>query len=203
MLICFFISFQDFDNYSWYVSILNLQLSSGHSIFWQNLEVPQLSIQIKRDINADNVIDNLMYSVSQTCFQLTHAKQQVMKKLQINLKQIETSLNQLSTERLNRLIAQLEQISVKAKDIVAQRSEPQDNANDENEYIEFEVNGQPDRIKKSIEVLNISCNNFETLPSVFYKLNNLKKLYLFNNQFSSEEKKKIRASFPPRVQIYF
>lgn len=144
-----------------------------------------------------------MYSVSQTCFQLTHAKQQVMKKLQINLKQIETSLNQLSTERLNRLIAQLEQISVKAKDIVAQRSEPQDNANDENEYIEFEVNGQPDRIKKSIEVLNISCNNFETLPSVFYKLNNLKKLYLFNNQFSSEEKKKIRASFPSRVQIYF
>jgi hypothetical protein len=236
-----------------------------------------------------------------------------MKKLQINLKQVETSLNQLSTQRLNKLTSQLELIYAKAKDIISQRTEVekedddelfefevngqlgrnkkrikardpvnqrsetvqetndnnefvkieagsqpdqnnesiktrdpvikradavQENSdnnelakigvnsqserikkskpkiianqhaeaeeeNDDNEFIEFDVGGQPDRIKKTIEVLNISCNNFKTLPSVFYKLSKLKKLYLFNNQFSHEEKKKIRSSFPSRVQIYF
>lgn len=134
----------------------------------------------------------------------TNTKQQSRtKKLQINLKQIETSLNQLSTERLERLISQLEQISVNAREIIDQRSAAEEENDDENEFIEFEINGQPDRIKKNIEVLNLSCNSFQTLPKVFYKLKNLKKLYLFNNQFSREEKQKIRRSFPPGVQIYF
>ncbi len=125
-----------------------------------------------------------------------------MKKLKINLKQVENSLTQLSTESLQRLITQLEQVSAKAKDLIAEREAASESDSD-SEFIEIEVDGRPDLIKKSIEVLNISCNNYKTLPSVFYKLNNLKKLYLFNNQFSPEEKKKIRSSFPPRVQIYF
>lgn len=74
---------------------------------------------------------------------------------------------------------------------------------DDDEFIEFEINGTIDRIKKNIEVLNISCNNFKTLPSVFYHLTNLKTLYLYNNNFSEEEKRKIRRTFPASVQIHF
>ncbi len=74
---------------------------------------------------------------------------------------------------------------------------------DDPDYIHIVVNGKQDRIKKDIEVLNISCNSFNTLPDVIYQLKKLKKLYLYNNSFSSEEKQTIRQQFHAGVHIYF
>lgn len=80
--------------------------------------------------------------------------------------------------------------------------EEEDDYDDEG-FIEIEIDGKPDMIKRNIKVLNVSCNNFETLPRPIYTLKRLEKLYLYNNRFSSEEKRRIRQSFPAKVQIYF
>lgn len=75
--------------------------------------------------------------------------------------------------------------------------------NSDPDYIDVVIVGKRDRIKKDIEVLNISCNEFDKLPEAIYELTNLKKLYLFNNRFSEEEKNRIRQRLSPGVHIYF
>jgi len=79
----------------------------------------------------------------------------------------------------------------------------QGDTGDDPEYIELMIDGVKDRIKRDIETLNISCNNFTELPSAIYRLRNLKKLYLYNNQFSAEEKKRIRKGLKAGVHLYF
>lgn len=79
----------------------------------------------------------------------------------------------------------------------------QGDAGDDPEYVELMIDGKKDRIKRDIETLNISCNNFTELPTAIYRLQNLKKLYLYNNRFSIEEKKKIRKELKTGIQIYF
>lgn len=112
------------------------------------------------------------------------------------------SLQYYSDEQLSDMISLSDQLSQKALLIIDERASESEQTGDD-EFMEVIINGQPDLIKKNIEVLNISCNDFTTLPTAFYRLKNLKKLYLFNNRFSPEEKRKIRSSFPPKVQIYF
>lgn len=114
----------------------------------------------------------------------------------------DNTLQNYTDDQLTDLIALSEQLGQMAATMLEERALASEQE-DEDGFIEVVINGQADLIKKNIEVLNISCNNFSTLPSAFYRLKNLKKLYLFNNRFSPEEKRKIRSSFPPRVQIYF
>lgn len=115
---------------------------------------------------------------------------------------VDDSLYQYNNDQLHDLLKQLKPLEKTAKAIIEERLVEEEDDSDE-EFIEITINGQPDLIKKDIQVLNISCNEFKTLPAPIYRLKHLKKLYLFNNQFSQEEKRKIRRSFPPRVQIYF
>ena len=122
------------------------------------------------------------------------------------LKQIKSAcsedlLYQYENEQLKEMIPLLDQVKNKIKSIISERSIEEDDPN--NDFIEIVINGQPDFIKKTIQVLNISCNEFATLPAAIYRLKHLKKLYLYNNQFTPEEKKKIRSSFPVHVQIHF
>ena len=90
-----------------------------------------------------------------------------------------------------------------ADDIESRIADISTQNDDESDYIEIEIDGKPDLIKKNIKVLNISCNNFTTLPLPIYNLKNLKKLYLYSNNFSNSEKQTIRKRFPSSVQIYF
>lgn len=114
------------------------------------------------------------------------------------------SLQTHSKEELEELIRLfsdlLEESQIQMETIVDAEEEEGDS---EEEFIEIEIDGKPDLIRKNIKVLNISCNNFERLPTPIYKLKQLKKLYLYSNRFSPEEKRKIRQSFPSKVQIYF
>ncbi|MCG8338449.1 MAG: hypothetical protein MJE63_28410 [Proteobacteria bacterium] len=112
------------------------------------------------------------------------------------------SLYQYNNDQLVEMIESLLELESKAQSIIEEREAVEEDDSDD-EFIEVVINGQPDLIKRTIEVLNISCNEFKTLPPAIYKLKKLKKLYLYNNSFSEEEKKKIRASFPPHVQIHF
>ena len=107
------------------------------------------------------------------------------------------SLRIAELNKVKKLLARLQE------DVNAQIVELKQRTEDDDEYIEVYIDGKKDSIKKSIKVLNISCNSFSTLPPVFYRLNNLEKLYLFNNNFTVEEKRKIRRRFPASVQIYF
>lgn len=111
------------------------------------------------------------------------------------------TLEQYSDEKLRELIKLLPELEKTAKIVIADRKVVEDDSGEE--FIEIVINGKADLIKKDIQVLNISCNDFKTLPKAIYRLKNLKKLYLFNNKFSLEEKKKIRKSFPQKVQIHF
>lgn len=111
-------------------------------------------------------------------------------------------LDQLSVKELNALVPVLQETFEKAQALLETKVDKEAD-NPAEEYIELTINGQVDRIKKTIEVLNISCNDYKTLPPAIYKLKNLKMLYLFNNKFSAEEKKKIRRNFPAEVQIHF
>lgn len=112
------------------------------------------------------------------------------------------SLYQYNNDQLAGLIESLLELESKAQSIINEREAVEEDDSDD-EFIEVVINGQADLIKRTIEVLNISCNEFKTLPPAIYKLKKLKKLYLYNNNFSEEEKRKIRASFPPQVQIHF
>lgn len=121
-----------------------------------------------------------------------------------NLKRIETNnvKQDLNIEKLKETQFLLDSVSeiVKTKIIELSRKEEEE---DDEGYIEIVVNGKPDLIKKDIKELNISCNNFKILPEAVYKLKNLRKLYLYSNNFSDEEKKNIRKRFPLNVQLYF
>ncbi len=112
------------------------------------------------------------------------------------------SLYQYNNDQLVSMIESLLELESRVQSIIEERDAAEEEDSDE-EFIEVVINGQADLIKRTIEVLNISCNEFKTLPSAIYKLKNLKKLYLYNNSFSEDEKRKIRASFPPHVQIHF
>ena len=112
------------------------------------------------------------------------------------------SLYQYNNDQLASMIESLLELESKAQSIINEREAVEEDDSDD-EFIEVIINGQADLIKRTIEVLNISCNEFKTLPPAIYKLKKLKKLYLYNNNFSEEEKRKIRASFPPQVQIHF
>lgn len=110
------------------------------------------------------------------------------------------ALEHLGHEELRDIRQHLEQLQKKVRDRMLELAPLPDNDPD---YIEVVVDGQRDRIKKDIEVLNISCNNFDKLPDAIYQLKNLKKLYLYNNKFTAEEKKAIRKQFHKGVHIYF
>ena len=112
------------------------------------------------------------------------------------------ALRQQSPKELEELIRLFGDLSKTAQTILEKQILETEDDSDE-EFIEIQIDGKPDLIKKSIKVLNISCNDFKTLPAAIYKLKHLQKLYLFSNKFSVEEKKKIRRTFPARVQIYF
>ncbi len=116
--------------------------------------------------------------------------------------EIAEELEKLSDSEINAVSKFGEKLIAAAKSELTYRSELKAASSDK-EYIEITIDGKLDRIKSDIEILNISCNSFKKLPAAIYTLKNLKKLYLFNNEFSVEEKRKIRRSFPPTVQIHF
>ncbi|MBU2512961.1 leucine-rich repeat domain-containing protein [bacterium] len=122
----------------------------------------------------------------------------VLKKIQAN-----PNFQELTDEELTLSLKLVEELGSKIQEVVFQRSQTCENDDDNDEFIEIVIDGKPDLIKKNIQVLNISCNRFKTLPAAIFRLKNLRKLYLYSNSFSIEEKKKIRRSFPPQVQIYF
>jgi len=109
-------------------------------------------------------------------------------------------LDSFSDEELRELRRLMQALSQEAATLLAERAIAAEN---DPHYIEVVVDGQRDRIRRDIETLNISCNNFTQLPEAIYELKNLKKLYLFNNRFSEEEKKNIRRRLSPRTHIYF
>ncbi len=110
------------------------------------------------------------------------------------------ALEHLGQNELIEIRNQLEILGKRVRDRILELSLPQD---DDPDFISVVIDGKLDRIKKDIEVLNISCNNFDKLPDAIYQLKNLKKLYLYNNSFSDEEKKTIRKQFHGAVHIYF
>ncbi len=116
---------------------------------------------------------------------------------------IDNTLYQYNNEQLAEMIEFLLKLEGRAQSIIEERLNETEEDDSDDGFIELIINGQPDLIKKSIQVLNISCNEFKTLPAAIYKLKKLKRLYLYNNSFTEEEKKKIRISFPPHVQIHF
>lgn len=110
------------------------------------------------------------------------------------------ALDYLGQEELREIRSELEQLGKRVRDRILELSQPVESDPD---YINIIIDGKQDQIKKDIEVLNISCNHFEKLPDAIYQLKNLKKLYLYNNSFSPEEKKTIRRQFHKGVHIYF
>lgn len=113
-----------------------------------------------------------------------------------------SNLHQLSSKELEELILLCTSLSKDARILLEEMANQEEDDSDD-EFIEIEIDGKPDLIKRDIKVLNISCNRFKTLPKPIYKLKKLQKLYLYSNEFSSEEKIRIRKSFPASVQIYF
>ncbi len=113
------------------------------------------------------------------------------------------SLQMLDVDELNEAVTLFEALSSQAKNLITELSKDDEEEDDDSEFIEIIIDGKPDLIKKDIEVLNISCNNFTTLPAAIYRLKKLNKLYLYNNNFPLEEKRKIRKRFPPKVEIHF
>ncbi|MBU2645865.1 hypothetical protein KKI24_14240 [bacterium] len=111
------------------------------------------------------------------------------------------SLENLGRDELKAVHSELESLGKIVKERLLEMSLP--DYDDDPDYIHVVVDGKRDRIKKDIEVLNISCNSFSRLPDAIYQLKKLKKLYLFNNSFSDEEKKTIRRQFHGGVHIYF
>ncbi len=110
------------------------------------------------------------------------------------------ALENLNRDELKAIANQLAALSKQVKERLLELSLPED---DDPDYIHVIVDGKRDRIKRDIEVLNISCNSFNKLPDAVYQLKKLKKLYLYNNSFSAEEKKTIRQQFHAGVHIYF
>ena len=110
------------------------------------------------------------------------------------------TLENLDRDELKAINKQLESLGKQVREKLLEMSLPKE---DDPEYIHVIIDGKRDRIKKDIEVLNISCNSFSKLPEAIYQLKNLKKLYLYNNAFSAEEKKVIRQQFHGGVHIYF
>lgn len=110
------------------------------------------------------------------------------------------ALENLGRDELKAIHKQLETLAKQVHEKLLEMSLPE---NDDSNYIYVIVDGKRDRIKKDIQVLNISCNSFNKLPDAIYQLKNLKKLYLYNNSFSAEEKKVIRQQFHRGVHIYF
>ena len=100
------------------------------------------------------------------------------------------ALENLGRDELKAIHSQLETLGKRVKDRLLELSLPE---NDDPDYIHVIVDGKRDRIKKDIEVLNISCNSFSKLPDAIYQLKKLKKLYLYNNSFTAEEKKAIES----------
>lgn len=109
------------------------------------------------------------------------------------------ALNHLGLDELREIWQQLEKLTKRVRERMLEAAPSPDSDPD---FIDVVIDGKRDQIRKDIEVLNISCNNFERLPEPIYQLKNLKKLYLFNNSFSAEEKKNIRRRFRG-VHIYF
>ncbi len=105
-------------------------------------------------------------------------------------------------EELQELQLLLDSISEQVKTQLIELSKQEEQDDDEG-FIEIMVDGKVDLIKKDIKELNVSCNNFKVLPDPIYKLKKLKKLYLYSNNFSDEEKKNIRKRFPKSVQLHF
>ncbi len=122
---------------------------------------------------------------------------QILKEIQAN-----NDFQDLTDAELTESSKLINDLNSRIQEVVLQRSQANESDSDD-EFIEIVIDGKPDLIKKNIQVLNISCNSFKKLPAAIYRLKNLQKLYLYSNSFSLEEKKKIRRSFPPRVQIYF
>jgi len=110
------------------------------------------------------------------------------------------ALEDLGHDELKAIHTELETLRKMVHERLLELSLPEE---DDPDYIYVVANGQRDLIKKDIEVLNISCNSFNTLPEAIYQLKKLKKLYLYNNSFSEEEKKTIRQQFHAGVHIYF
>ncbi len=110
------------------------------------------------------------------------------------------ALENLGVDELINVQGQLESLRKRVKDRILELSLTE---SDDPDFIDIVIDGKLDCIKKDIEVLNISCNNFDKLPDAIYQLKNLKKLYLYNNRFSAEEKKTIRQQFHGNVHIYF
>jgi len=110
------------------------------------------------------------------------------------------ALENLGVDELINVQGQLESLRKRVKDRILELSLIE---SDDPDFVDIVIDGKLDRIKKDIEVLNISCNNFDKLPDAIYQLKNLKKLYLYNNGFSAEEKKTIRQQFHGGVHIYF
>jgi len=110
------------------------------------------------------------------------------------------ALENLHRDELKAISKQLGTLGKQVREKLLEMSLPQE---DDPDYIHVIVDGKRDLIKKDIEVLNISCNSLSKLPDAIYQLKNLKKLYLYNNSFSAEEKKVIRQQFHGGVHIHF
>jgi len=109
------------------------------------------------------------------------------------------ALEHLGRDELREIRQQLEKLAKRVGERIFETTPLPDSDPD---FIDIVIDGKRDQIRKDIEVLNISCNNFERLPEAIYQLKNLKKLYLYNNSFSAEEKQTIRRRFRG-VHIYF
>ncbi len=127
-----------------------------------------------------------------------------MKTLINSLKNVKTdSIRKNSNvEELKELQLLLDSVSEQVKTQLIDLAN-QEEDDDDDGYIEIVIDGKPDLIKKDIKELNVSCNNFTVLPDAIYKLKRLKKLYLYSNNFSHEEKMNIRKRFANNVQLYF
>jgi Leucine-rich repeat (LRR) protein len=125
-----------------------------------------------------------------------------MKEILTSLKAIQAQhrLDECSDDELRELKQLMDALAKEARNLLAERAIA---TNNDPHYIEVVINGQPDRIKRDIETLNISCNSFTRLPEAIYELKKLKKLYLFNNQFSDDEKRAIRRRMPAHTRLYF
>ncbi len=109
----------------------------------------------------------------------------------------------LNIKELQEMQLLLDSVSEMVKTKIIELSKQEEEDDDDSGFIEITIAGKPDLIKKDIKELNISCNNFTVLPDAIYKLKRLRKLYLYSNNFSTEEKKNIRRRFPREVQLYF
>ncbi len=112
----------------------------------------------------------------------------------------ESLLEQLSEKELQEARFLFEALAKEAEAKIREMSKKEETPSD---YIELVFDGRPDLIKRDIKVLNLSCNNYTTLPEEIYQLKHLTKLYLYSNKFTQEEKVNIRRRFPLKVEIQF